>query len=428
MRTVKRDGPSVAVAERLRATAPAVEDRRRYEFLTPVFGGGVRVEGARKHADPVTAVRAPSIRGQLRFWWRAVNPRGCATPEALRRAEAEVFGAASEQVAGVLDVAVTEQPASRRDLQVLLQGDKFKAEAGMESLAYGAFPLRDPDFARHGVLHEYRGAWSVVFRYREEIRDDVDAALWAWAHFGGLGGRTRRGFGAIRQVEGAALLTIEAGWARWIERPGRPNSSPWPVLPANRARALAVMTTAFRSGVDAQKELLKSLRYLRQGKAGRNPTSSREPNRPGRSYWPEPDAIRAVTGTSAPEHRERVTRVDAFPRAAFGMPIVFHFKDRGDPRDMQLKPEVGGRALGRLASPLVLRPHARDATSVEALALVLVHPPPESVALDGAGGRGKALRWKLTPEEAHALRPMQENGEAFADPLLRFLHLVRTGR
>jgi CRISPR-associated protein Cmr1 len=48
--------------------------------------------------------------------------------------------------------------------------------------------------------------------------------------------------------------------------------------------------------------------------------------------------------------------VRKFPRAAFGLPIVFHFKDEkiGDPYDTILQ----GRDYERLASPLILRPLA----------------------------------------------------------------------
>lgn len=44
---------------------------------------------------------------------------------------------------------------------------------------------------------------------------------------------------------------------------------------------------------------------------------------------------------------------EVFPRAAFGLPIVFHFKDHADPEDHVLKPS----GHERMASPLILRPY-----------------------------------------------------------------------
>lgn len=408
-----------------------VVDERSYEFITPVFGGGVRVEGPRKHRDPVTPVRAASLRGQLRFWWRAVNPRGCRTVAELSKAEAEVFGAASSSSERVLDIAVVEAPRGYREVGVMLPKDKFKALEGMEDIAYGAFPLRDPDAIQHGVLHEHAGTWRVVFRYGELVQQDVTAALWAWAHFGGLGGRTRRGFGAVRQVS-AGLPSIEEGFARWIAKDNRPEDVPWPALRADRARWIATTPQVFTSGLDAQKHLLRELRRLRQGALGRNPRSSNDPRRPGRSYWPEADAIRAATGQRSRDHGQRVTQDDVYPRSAFGMPIVFHFKDRDDPKDTQLFPVHGEDTLGRLASPLILRPHAlplrvgERAPSYQALALVLVHPAYDSVTLNGARV-DTLLRGTLSAAEAARIRPLHTHDETFTDPRLRYLHLLRTG-
>jgi len=60
------------------------DDTRTYRFLTYVMGGGVQVKDHVKLRDEVTQVRAASIRGHLRFWWRVCNPSGCATVEELR--------------------------------------------------------------------------------------------------------------------------------------------------------------------------------------------------------------------------------------------------------------------------------------------------------------------------------------------------------
>jgi CRISPR-associated protein Cmr1 len=80
--------------------------------------------------------------------------------------------------------------------------------------------------------------------------------------------------------------------------------------------------------------------------------------RPGRSYWPEPDAIRKVTRRASPEHSTPVSKVNAFPRADFGMPIIFHFKDdrQGDPRDRSLQPS---KEVDRYPSPVILRPSSK---------------------------------------------------------------------
>jgi len=73
-------------------TIPLVTLVRRYELITPLFGGGVE-PGV---ADPVTVIRGSEIRGHLRFWWRAC--RGGQFGGSLTRmkeAEDLLWGAAS---------------------------------------------------------------------------------------------------------------------------------------------------------------------------------------------------------------------------------------------------------------------------------------------------------------------------------------------
>jgi CRISPR-associated protein Cmr1 len=427
MRRVDAAGPKYAPSER----SGLINDSRSYEFITPVFGGGVRVEGHKKLHDPVTPVRAPSLRGQLRFWWRAVNPSRCADVASLRTREAKVFGSAAGGEKGTLDVLVRSQPTRHDELRVLKHGDKFKAEPGMEALAYGAFPLRDPQpGAQHGTLHEHLGAWEVVFRYAPELQDDIDAALWAWTHFGGLGGRVRRGFGAVAQVGGErAPCSLQEGWARWIQRGGRPAETPWPSLRGTLEASVAQSQKRHAKGIEALKTLLGSLRELRQGPRGRKHDGSKQ----GRSFWPEPDALRALTGQSEPHHRERITTTDAFPRWEFGTPIIFHFKDHGDPqglhgqKGLQLVPKMNGKALGRLASQLILRPRVGN-EDIEALALRIWHPAPQELTVGHPNERQKPLRANVTHDEAAAIKPLCVGDEVFTSPIERYFHLLRNGQ
>ncbi|MEZ4359355.1 MAG: type III-B CRISPR module RAMP protein Cmr1 [Kofleriaceae bacterium] len=356
MRSPPKAPPAVAFS----TAAASVQETRGYRFLTPVFGGGVTPQAF----DPVTPVRVASIRGQLRFWWRAVNPRGCETVEALRAAEAEVFG--STKAASALVVRVSRDPGPPTPVPVLRDGDRFRTEAGMEAVAYGAFPLRaeEKPFC-HGKVWDFGArTFELTYSFPERVTRDVHAALWAWAHVGGLGGRTRRGFGAIAQLS-PRLPSLEEGWKDFVAA----KQVPWPHLVE---RPTVGKASSAGDGRDALTRLLGALRKLRQGEGvGRRRGQG---SVPGRSYWPEPDAIRRRFPEQVGEkHRTPVTDDDCFPRAHFGAPIIFHFKDQGiDPRDSTLRP----KNHHRLASRLILRPHQDAKEPVAAMALVLAHPEP----------------------------------------------------
>lgn len=403
-----------------------------YRFLTPVFGGGVRVDGQHKPRDAVTPVRVPSLRGQLRFWWRACNPRGCLNSETLREREEAVFGSTTKPSA--LGISVARAPEPARDVHVFK--DRFAVVDGRLGRAYAAFPLRAPNQGiEHGVLHEHPGDWTIAVSYPGTIAGEVEAAFWAWAHFGGLGGRTRRGFGAVAEVgrSRGELATIDAGWERFVSGVEGVDVG-WPHLPAFGARRLRKKSGGW-NGAEAQEYLLELLRRLRQGDIGRRREADDVPGRhPGRSYWPEPDAIRKLTELRSPDHTKPVTQLDAFPRAAFGLPLIFHFKDRRDPMDTTLKPLVGSTVKGRLASPLILRPHRAPDGSIEALALALEHPPPTGLVLvENQRKKGPyPVTWKLTTSEAVNLglggRPsplVTMRGTVVADPIDRFLEEIR---
>ena len=116
-----------------------------------------------------------------------------------------------------------------------------------------------------------------------------------------------------------------------------------------------------------------------------------------------------------------------FPRALFGLPIIFHFKDdkAGDPGDTVLAP----KGSDRFASPLTLKAYW-DGKGYRAAALLL----PSADALRERGlvlansGKGKSLRdsqvfepqsWWPGNHKSADIAPLRDNGGG--DPLDAFL-------
>lgn len=386
---------------------------RRYKVITPLFGGGVEPATA----DPVTTVRATEIRGQLRFWWRACRGGRYTTIDEMKDAEDLLWGAASTAKRprpSKVAVAVTEIDAGK-PLATVQTRDREVPVGDMRSpYGYGAFPLQDKPGAalREGVVFDL----TITYPTDKTAAADVEAALWAWETFGGVGARTRRGFGAL------ALQKID-GNPLELPRPEQLQASIQDklrthVLSGRPDRALPMLTQKPRMVILRQpgpplavlRVLLTKLKNFRQYRTGRF----------GRSYWPEPDAIRRRTRTSA-RHATPMSNVDKFPRAVFGLPIVFHFMDEAlnDPPTTTLQ----GSKAERLASPLILKPVACAGDQAVGLAMILSTPlsPPGGLVLKGSTSP-LPIRSDLTDDDARDINGL----DGRTDVLQVFLDDIET--
>lgn len=419
-----RAAPPCSPADTRRNLRHQVE--RRYQFLTHVFGGGVKVEDHEKPGDPVTPVRVASVRGQLRFWWRACNPSRCQTLGELRQRESEIWGSTSQPSA--VEIVVSLQPAKAKEIPVFEYNATRRLVPcnGMREIAYGAFPLqpsRDAQRvgARPWVLFDYGSAqFELRLAYPETLHQDVEAALWAWETFGGLGGRTRRGFGAFAQVDAPKSITeVETTLAAMRENPILSG------VPSLAKARLAWSRNPSSSPLEAWKAGLRLLQHMRQGSGfGRFAVPPGSPRPAGRSRWPEPDEIRRLTGKSAPSHARPAVTVPRFPRAAFGMPIVFHFNpgsasQAGSAGDPDMKPlHLQPIGFERFASPLILRVMAED-KSFRTAALVLASQVPDCELV--AGRTTYPVEWRLDSALAGGIPALNRDGKVYDDPIQLFL-------
>ncbi len=326
----------------------------------------------------------------------------------MRQREAEIWGLASAPgaVALALKQSITVQPVQVFEMKQSPSGSwNARPKPGMSDIAYGAFPLQPPGGKRDrltpGNLHELSGSAELTLFVPPAHEGDVRKALRAWLAFGGIGGRTRRGFGAVSAAQPEDPNAIVTALYQESGIPGVPLLAP----------RFARSADTFGTPRKAMEWALGTLKTFRQGVGvGRNPGATK--NRPGRSRWPEPDEIRRLTKQTDPKHSTPLSTVARFPRAAFGMPIIFHFKDRNDPGDATLKPRAGER----LASPLIIRPY-KDGRRFRALAVQLVDPAGSPPAELRWGKETRNVRSDLTREQAERIRPL----EGSADPVLRFL-------
>ena len=307
----------------------------RCRLITPMFGGGV-TPGT---VDCDMPIRASALRGQLRFWWRLLNGAG-RKPADLFIAESALWGGISSKgpQASQVTLQVKAEPAGNHQLTAKSQQGDFPA--------YALILERDED----PVLLNAGYGFDLVLRFKRRVTDQqreqvIEALRW-WASFAGVGARTRRGLGAVRvastdvDLKPVSIEEVESRGGRMI------------------------LGGSGRNAVQAWKKAVEVLRDFRQKVGiGRNGGAG---GRPGRSHWPEPDTIRRLTKKHAVGHAPEHPVDGFYPRAAFGLPVVFHFKDRHDPRDSVLEPE----GCDRMASPLILRPYF-DGQQYYPLALLL---------------------------------------------------------
>lgn len=455
--------PPITEALRMRQDASIIKQVRKYKLITPLFGGGVE-PGVN---DEVTPISGKAIRGHLRFWWRATRGgQYNGRLEEMKKAEETIWGGASGKDQGCpstvnVAVEITNGGTPKRPFTVeqqikngVPQFDKGRKKPESRphahedvAPAYVAFPLQPPtplEVGKSATVLE-----GVVFElkisYPTKHKEEVEAALWAWEMFGGIGARTRRGFGAL-QLEGYEVngdkkkviplndpfREITQKLARYIPKELFPENVPHLAI-----KPKLKITGARPKAHAAWKHLSDALRDFRQSRSDREG----QPSKYGKSDWPEPDAIKRYVLDLNEEDGHEYFKfkkappeegIDKFPRASLGLPIIFHFPQEKDFPDATLKGDKGDRNgkdayIERMSSPLILRPLALGNGRFVGLALILETPqrPPGGFILEWKPpGENDPEIWgvkeELTRNEADRIHPLSGKTnllQAFLDNL-----------
>lgn len=349
---------------------------------TPAFAGGP----VPRTVDPFTPIRPPAVRGALRWWFRAAAS-AVLFPEddspasrermlgLLRDAERELFGDTT------MRSRVQVFPAHGGTVARMLP-DRERW-AGLNYLGYGLFekapseaiithreslPPPAPALAKIDPIELRIGLRPVGPRdpITDAHRRLLGATTWLWLHFGGLGARTRRGWGSLGLNEDEHHLLSG--------------------MPALRADSIRSLVDGLPAGLDQATAIFRD-------DLGRIGIS-----RSGGGTKPHP-AIRSIEGianvTVLPgEHPSPIAALDAagrlflgfrstlarrrfgfaplsdyhtvkaslqmnrpadrVERAAFGLPLPFYFRSLGGAKTRFVPDE---KDADRLASPLLFRVH-----------------------------------------------------------------------
>lgn len=362
----------------------------KIEFISPLFGGS-----SEKGKNDI---REASIRGQLRFWWRATIGAGYNSVKEMREKEGEIFGN-TDKASNVIIKIIKRIKRSEKNFVSFptKQNGKFDMK-----YSYILFPFRD---------QKIDGLMDITFDLqvkilKEEFVDDVKKTLKAWINFGGLGSRTRKGLGSLYCKDYAFDNANEL--ASFIHEN---NDVSFPSV--NRifyGKEINLDWNNWNKVVD------DTLKKFRQGeKIGRN---TGEPPRAGRSRWPEPEIVRQITGKRDRKHQP-MNFEQCFPRAEFGLPIIIDFNRNGEragePTKTEIQPKDNNprEPFTRYASPLIIKNMKLKNGRCNQIVLLLNGPRPQEVKLKQGerqiGNSTYKVKW--TPTNQRDLQ-LTKNGSA----------------
>ena len=165
------------------------------EIITPMFLGGADGKSAE--------LRAPSIKGALRFWWRAMN--GHLPLKELHEKEAEIFGGSGGDNGRRSQVVVRVESGNIKINNTPFTGKiadnptwyRTDIRAGiLRYLTLGTFKMGEGMDNRDYI--EPGSKFTVKLSFlSEKYADEVKRSFYLLSLYGGVGSKSRNGFGSF---------------------------------------------------------------------------------------------------------------------------------------------------------------------------------------------------------------------------------------
>ncbi|MHA1265530.1 MAG: type III-B CRISPR module RAMP protein Cmr1 [Candidatus Helarchaeota archaeon] len=319
------------------------------ESVTPVF-----IAGADQRSIENEGLRAPSLRGAMRWWFRAVAggvkfSYGDLDLNSVIKEEERIWG--------------TDDKRSKVSLSVVSRNLNISTfqnvkKEGIRYLSYGLFKRPYTDLgSQFGI--------RILFRYivSDEEKEKVIATLWLLLNLGNVGSKSRKGFGGLRVTNNVTISGIEFknpsslkeleeylknnlkecirifGWGG--RTPMNKSLPKYPII-APYYWKMKILYNTYNSAIDAINYIGKKIRKYREDRDN----SSARPIRPtGKGtflYWVTRDysSVKSIYTKGSPSTP---------PGSIFGLPHQFQF------RSINQKAVVKGTEHDRRASPLYIK-------------------------------------------------------------------------
>lgn len=382
-----------------------------FRIVTPLFAGGPKPEEQVRLSEK-------GIKGALQFWWRALAwHRYQGDTAKLREAEARLFGQAADKVAGQsrvrLRLVPPEPAAIWKRTDNLIDATGAPDLPGALYFGYGlakSFGKDKGQLERPCLVPGQRFTLEVGFRGRrgstsagdeEEAWRGVRDALILFGLVGGLGSRSRRGYGAV-SLESLGSRDGKASWTAPVTAEDYAEELRKRLAPAGAAGRPPYSAISGETRVDILARHRNPLylhdflgRQMQRYRAWgyRDASGERQVNgRPSeKNFEDDHDWFKDQQQRGGPTGGQPCRAVFGLPQG-YAKDFVFQAKPGSDP----------DRVMGdRRGSPLFLHIHQPDPQK-EALAVALVLrssflPEGAQVEIARGGGRGDRV---TTPPKA----------------------------
>lgn len=307
-----------------------------YRIVTPMFCSGADQQKAE--------LRLPSFKGALRFWWRSLMWGKVPNVQDLQQKEAALFGASDQKVGqSIVRLRISNAlPEPQTDAGEILEGGRL---LGLHYLGYGVMEAFNGKNTKAGRLTRPMlpgGQFTVSCRFSRFAEPDqieeVRRALVLLGTVGGVGSKSRKGFGSLtltslamndEQQELPHSIQERLATVLYERRDGLPDWTAW----SSNSRLVVTTPESGCRAVDVLDALGREEVHFRSW--GRNGTVLRQPSE--QNFQVDHDLSKGLTTKSE------------YPfRVAFGLPHNY-----GKGAQNEVAPENGDRR----ASPLFLHVH-----------------------------------------------------------------------
>lgn len=348
-----------------------IELEAKFRVVTPLFMSG----SDKSEAE----LRVPSIKGVLRFWWRALALGRLGSVTKVGEDESRIFGSARSDVGQAkvhLRLKLPENVGQYKD-PILKYENGEPVGPGARYLGYGiveAVPsrkrnTRESQILRSCLKYPFEGKLNLLVRNgtsNDDVRS-VASALIAMGLFGGLGSRSRKGYGSLNLVElklGDEVLfrmprdveDLRLKIGSFFEDHGITAYSGFPPLPPYTAYSDLTRIDIVEMGSDPLR-LLNSVGeamqlYRSWGRNGKVNDQNSE-----RNFKDDHDLAADAIKTRVSTHPRRVV---------FGLPHNYYFSS------YQERVDVKPARLERRASPLFI--HIQELSNGQYAAVTAIFP------------------------------------------------------